>query len=107
MALQYGPGGVLFPNDQKKSDKAPDFSGSVELDETTLAELQSQLAANPHAKFDIAGWRKQSNGREFISLKISPPYKRDGIAQNPGGSSQGSQGSRPPPVDLDGDNIPF
>lgn len=108
---QYPPGGVLFNNQKKKSDNSPDFTGSLEVDADLLTELQAQLQANPRAKLDLAAWRKMSNGKEFLSLRLKRPY--NGAMTQPQGNGgqyanstqQGSQQrSAPPPID---DEIPF
>lgn len=100
MTNKYPPGGVLFPNTNKRSDNAPDFSGNVEFDSSLLLEIQAQLAAGAdRAKMDIAGWRRQKDGREFMSLKISAPYDKDRRSSFPSGGKSKSP-------DLD-DEIPF
>lgn len=51
--------GVLFRNQQKKSDKSPDFSGKVNVNGT---------------EYRLAGWFKEprsGNGNKFISLSVS------------------------------------
>ena len=50
--------GVLFENDKKGNDKAPEFSGPLE----------------EHAhekKLKVAGWKKNSNGKNYMSLSVS------------------------------------
>lgn len=56
--------GKLFRNDQKKSEKSPDYSGYVDLGSD---ENAPQLR--------IAGWRTRSNDGKtlYISLDLSPP----------------------------------
>lgn len=92
---QYPPGGVLFPNDRKANEKAPDFKGNLELDQALADEIAQQLRANPRAKLEIAGWRKSKNGKEFVSLRVQPPYKRE--------STQNAAPATQPPDD----EIPF
>lgn len=54
--LQDGQG-TLFPNTDKKSDKSPDYSGSVKIEGKEYA---------------LAGWKKTSkNGRVFLSIKAT------------------------------------
>ena len=73
--------GVLFLNTEKKSEKSPDYSGSITVDGKTI-------------KF--SGWRKTSkNGVNYISLAVNK-----GIAPAPQSKA---------PVDDFGtdDDIPF
>lgn len=62
--------GVLFPNDKKGNDKAPDFSGP--LDNV------------PNHR--VAGWAGEKDGRRFMSLKVSANQPREG-----GGNGGGQQ----------------
>jgi len=53
--------GALFKN-QKKSEKQPDLKGKLNV---------------AGKDWEIAGWRRTSkNGAEFISLKVSEPWKK-------------------------------
>ena len=53
---------VLFKNDKKGNEKAPDYSGTVTLADGT----EKQLAA----------WLRESQkGTKFMSGRISEPYK--------------------------------
>lgn len=66
--------GALFKNNDKESDKHPDYKGSINVDGK---ELQ------------IAAWLKESQkGVKYMSLSVSEPYKKDeGKAAKGGGSS--------------------
>jgi uncharacterized protein (DUF736 family) len=49
---------LVFPNKTKKSDKAPDMRGDVEID---------------GAKHQVAAWTKlDKNGNKYLAFKISP-----------------------------------
>ena len=62
MAYDNTNTGVLFIKKERKSDKAPNFEGRINVE---------------GKDFDIAGWtRVTSNGDKFLSLKISEPYKK-------------------------------
>lgn len=55
--------GVLFPNDRKTSDKAPDFTGSITVD---------------GKKQQLAAWKRESKaGKKFLSIKVSEFQKKD------------------------------
>jgi len=53
----YQKMGILFENDKKGNDKAPDYSGPLD----------------DHENLRIAGWRKKAKDSDkmFISLKVS------------------------------------
>jgi len=50
----YQQVGILFPNDKKGNDKAPDYSGP-----------------GPSDDLRIAGWRGEKDGKKYLSLRIS------------------------------------
>ena len=51
--------GVMFENDKRGNDNAPDYSGPMEDD----------VARQPR---QIAGWKKQKDGNNYLSMQISP-----------------------------------
>ncbi len=53
--------GVLFPNDKRGNEKAPDYTGPLD-------EL--------HKDWTIAGWRGESKGKKYLSLKVSELLKK-------------------------------
>ena len=74
--------GVLFREREKKSDKAPDFKGKLNVE---------------GKEYEIAGWTRTSKaGNNFLSLKVSEPWK--------GREQQKSEEA--PRADFD-DGIPF
>lgn len=82
MEKQYTDSGILFAN-KKQSDKAPDFKGEVELSAEVVKYLIDNLKGGKPAKLDLAGWHRTSaKGTQFISLKASKPYVRDGAPAN-------------------------
>ena len=52
---------VLFKNDKKGNEKAPDYKGKGNKD---------------GKDFDIAGWIREGKSGEFISIKFSEPFKK-------------------------------
>lgn len=102
---KYGPGGVLFRTEQKRSDKSPDYFGTVEIDRELLQEIQDQLQANEMAKLRLAGWRQtgRNSGKDFIGLKVSKPQEDQG---NKSRSDSRNDSRNDRPADLD-DEIPF
>lgn len=79
--------GVLFVNREKKSEKSPDFSGSLDV-----AGVQYNLAA----------WKKQSKkGATFLSVSVT---LKPEIEQKP---TQVAPPMRPVDPDPFGDEVPF
>lgn len=54
--MTYNNRGVLFTNDRKEKDSHPDYQGNIEID---------------GVKKRLAGWKKEKNGKKFLSLQIS------------------------------------
>lgn len=82
--------GVLFRNEQKKSDKHPDYSGSI------------NLADGEHF---LDGWLNRSKGgKAYLSLKIGKLKDRQAA---PPQKPADDWGSSEPFVDDDLDSIPF
>ena len=59
--------GVLFKNDKKGNEKAPDYKGKVNIE---------------GKEKDIAGWIREGKSGKFISIKISEPMKKDNVFVN-------------------------
>jgi uncharacterized protein (DUF736 family) len=59
--------GVLFKNDKKGNEKAPDYKGKVNIE---------------GKEKDIAGWIREGKSGKFISIKISEPMKKDTVFDN-------------------------
>ena len=75
----YAEAGVLFVNDKKGNDKAPDYSGAI--NRMSLPEKK------------IAGWKKQSEaGNKFLSVSLSDPQYKEKASE--------------PDFDID-DEVPF
>ena len=49
---------ALFPNNRKRSDKAPDYQGSVKID---------------GVEYELAGWKKEGKNGKFVSGTLKPP----------------------------------
>lgn len=73
----------LFPAKEKKSEKSPDHTGSIELPISDAMKLAEWITAQPGEqawngeqviKIRLAGWAAESkNGLAYINGKISPP----------------------------------
>ena len=56
--------GTLFPNDYKEAPNHPDYKGELKTPEGKV--------------YEVAGWVKQGQKGDFISLNIQEPYvKKD------------------------------
>ena len=53
--------GTIFKN-EKKADNHPDWKGQININGKLM---------------DVAGWIKQGNKGDFLSLKISEPFTKD------------------------------
>ena len=76
----------LFPAQEKKSEKSPDCSGTIEIPVDQINALTSHLGSQPEnnwkdepvVRLRIAGWKTESkSGRNYVNGKISIP-----MAQN-------------------------
>ena len=52
----YPPGGVLFHQDKKKSPKAPDYTGNLEISRETLNHLVAMAKKDEPLKMQLSGW---------------------------------------------------
>lgn len=72
--------GMLFYNDDKKSDKAPDWSGQVNIE---------------GKQYRIAGWENEGKNGTFLGLQFSEPEEsNDDQPRGRERSSGGGGGSR-------------
>ena len=81
----YQNSGILFRNDDKKNDRAPDYSGKLDVE---------------GHEYRLAGWIKQGKKGKFLSLKISEPQQPNTVQS---GATQRAEYDDSP---LD-DKIPF
>ncbi len=77
----------LFPAREKKSEKSPDHTGSIEVAATDIpalvaylqdpANVQDDWQGNPGVKLRVAGWNTTSkNGLNYTNGKVSPPMEQ-------------------------------
>lgn len=90
MSYDNSNSGVLFKNEKKtEGDNQPDYRGNCLVNGVQL---------------DMAAWIKtsQKNGKKFMSIKFSPPYKASQSPQpDPGAFVP------PPPKSDEADDVPF
>lgn len=53
--------GVLFTNDQKGNDKAPNYKGKVNVNGKEM---------------EVAGWVKEGKNGKYLSLSFKEPYAK-------------------------------
>ena len=74
----YPPGGALFLQTNKRSEKAPDYSGNLEISKELFKYLLEEAKAGRPIKMDLAGWKKQSkSGTMFLSIVANKPYVKE------------------------------
>jgi len=78
----YPPGGVLFPNRRKTTDKHPDMTGNLEISKDLLKELLEAAKAGKPIKMDVSAWSKTGNSGKFLSLKASKAWEKPVAASN-------------------------
>ena len=75
----------LFPSKEKKSERSPDFSGTIEISVDQIDALVAHLGTAPETnwkdesvvKLRIAGWNATSKGgMQYINGKVSTPMQQ-------------------------------
>ena len=63
--------GSMFLSKQKKTEKSPDFYGSIHIDKDLLIELVKNRNSEL-IEIKINGWKAQSQaGNHYLSLKVN------------------------------------
>lgn len=74
--MEYPNSGSLFPSTVRKSDKSPDFFGSIKIDPAYLQDLMSKSDGLVEVK--LSGWKRESKtGNKFVSLAVDTFVKKD------------------------------
>ena len=74
--MEYPNSGSLFPSTIRKSDKSPDFFGSIKLDPAYLKDLMSKSDGLVEVK--LSGWKRESKtGNRFVSIAVDTFIKKD------------------------------
>ena len=95
--MNYSNTGVLWTNNYKKHDKAPDFKGDLTLDRSLVKQLLSD--SEDEVKIKISGWKRDGRNGPFISL-VYDSFK-------PQEETKPSQVKQEYPLDDDMDSVPF
>lgn len=115
MASFKNSSGVLNKSQTKNNDRAPDYYGTLKLDDECIHYLVQQVkAGNNIVNLEIAGWLKSGNKGKFVSLSVSEPYNKDRGNYQPQiktrqGGYQDRQQPRPQQRSFDDpdDQVPF
>lgn len=83
----------LFPVREKRKEKSPDYTGTIELPLDQAMALAEWLTAQPGetayngnvvVKIDVAGWKNVSqNGMAYVKGAITPPRPKQQQAADP------------------------
>ena len=75
----------LFPAQDKKSERSPDYGGVIEIPADQIDALVAHLGTQPEnnwkdepvVKLRIAGWKAQSQGgKTYLNGKVSVPIQQ-------------------------------
>ena len=78
----------LFPVQEKRKEKSPDFSGTIEIPVDQIDSLIAHLGTKPESnykdepvvKLRVAGWKTESkSGKNYVNGKVSIPLKKEDI----------------------------
>ncbi|WP_146044250.1 hypothetical protein [Novacetimonas maltaceti] len=69
--------GILFPNERRKSEKAPDYTGTIFL--------------NGHG-MELSAWTKLGAKGQFLSVQVREPWKPQGNSSRRSTPSQVREG---------------
>jgi hypothetical protein len=75
--MEYLNTGGLFVSTIRKTEKSPDYFGSIKVDRSYLKFLLEQTDADG-IEIKLGGWKKESKtGNRFISLSVDTYVKKD------------------------------
>jgi hypothetical protein len=103
---QYPPGGSLSKS-TSTNPKAPQYYGSIEVDEALIEYLNDRLSrGEERPKLELSGWKKDGNNGPFISLAAQVPYKeRQGTQKPKASNAPGGYAARGKPSSFRRDSI--
>jgi hypothetical protein len=75
--MEYLNTGGLFVSTVKKTEKSPDYFGTIKVDRNYLKFLMEQHDQDG-VEIKIGGWKRESkNGNRFISLAVDIYVKKE------------------------------
>jgi len=80
--MEYPNKGSLFPSTVRKSEKSPDFFGSIRVDRSYLRDLMDKHAEDL-IEIKLSGWKRESKtGNRFLSLAVDTYVKPEGAPKS-------------------------
>ena len=95
--MNYSNTGVLWTNNYKKHDKAPDFKGDLTLERSLVKQLLSE--SEDDVKIRISGWNRDGKNGPFISLAYDSFKPKEEAKPEPRKAKQ--------PDPVDDEDVPF
>jgi hypothetical protein len=81
--MEYLNTGGLFVSTVRKTDKSPDYFGTIKVDRSYLKFLMESTDADG-IEIKLGGWKKESKtGNRFISLSVDTYVKPDQAKPQP------------------------
>ena len=78
--MDYLNRGALFLSSQRKSDKAPEFFGSIKLDRAYIKDLLNKTDEDG-IEVKLSAWKKPTKtGGTFLSLSVDTFVKKEAAA---------------------------
>ena len=75
--MEYLNTGGLFVSTVRKTEKSPDYFGSIKVDRNYLKFLMEQSDADG-VEIKLGGWKRESKtGNRFISLSVDTYVKKE------------------------------
>ena len=75
--MEYLNTGGLFVSTVRKTEKSPDYFGSIKVDRNYLKFLMEQHD-NDGIEIKLGGWKRESKtGNKFISIAVDTYVKKD------------------------------
>jgi hypothetical protein len=81
--MEYPNSGSLFPSVVRKSDKSPDFWGSIKIDRAYLEDLIGRSGDSVEIK--LSGWKREAKatGNKFLSITVDTYVNPNAAAPAP------------------------
>ena len=75
--MEYLNTGGLFVSTVRKTEKSPDYFGSIKVDRSYLKFLMEQTDADG-IEIKLGGWKRESKtGNKFISISVDTYVKKE------------------------------
>jgi hypothetical protein len=75
--MEYLNTGGLFVSTVRKTEKSPDYFGSIKVDRSYLKFLMEQTDADG-IEIKLGGWKRESKtGNKFISMSVDTYVKKE------------------------------